>query len=554
MKSDRQRLTIWTGASGIIFLLYAIFLVYPIVTILGQALFLDGAFSLHHFSLFFSKPYYFSTLVNSFKVSLTATLFSLVIGTSLAYFFAMYQFKGKKWLQIAIVIASMSAPFVGAYSWILLLGRSGVITKFLMRTLHFPQINIYGFWGIVLVFSLQLFPLVFLYVSGGFKSIDHSILEAAESMGATGLKRIFKVLLPLLMPTLLAAGLLVFMRAFADFGTPMLIGEGYRTFPVLVYTEFVSEVGGNAAFASALAIISIVIALTIFFIQGYLARRFSFSMNALHPIQAKKVSSGKRTAICTYVYGIVVLSILPQLYLIYTSFLKTSGMVFVPGYSLHSYEEAYSRMGSAIFNTIRIPLMALAVVVVLATIIAYLAVRKRNPLTSTIDSLSMVPYIVPGTVLGIAFISSFNTGIGGSGILVITGTAGIMVASLAIRRLPYTIRSSVAALGQVSPSIEEAAESLGSTRLNTFVKITVPMMLSGIISGAILSWVTMISELSTSILLYNIHTKTMTVAIYTEVIRGNYGIAAALSTTLTAMTVASLLLFMKISKNEQMTL
>ncbi|MFS1009730.1 ABC transporter permease [Enterococcus casseliflavus] len=554
MNSERKKINIWTVSSLFIFTAYLIFLVYPIVTILGQAMFVDGRMSFNNFSQFFSQSYYFDTLFNSFKVSLTATLFALILGTLLAYFFSMYAFKGKKTLQILIIIASMSAPFVGAYSWILLLGRNGLITRFMMNVFGFPQIDIYGFSGIVLVFTLQLFPLVFLYASGAFSSIDNSILEAAESMGARGINRFFKVILPLLVPTLLAAGLLVFMRAFSDFGTPMLIGEGYRTFPVLIYTQFISEVGGNAAFASALAILAIIIALSIFLIQKYIADRHSFSMNSLHPIEPKKVSKGKTAIISFFVYSVVFIAILPQLYLIYTSFLKTSGMIFVPGYSLDSYRNAFGRMGLAIFNTIRLPLIALAIVIVFATMISYLAVRKRNIFTSMIDSLSMIPYIVPGTVLGIAFITSFNTGIGGTGILAITGTAFIMIASLTVRRLPYTIRSSVASLQQISPSIEEAAESLGSTRMNTFVKITIPMMMSGIVSGAILSWITMISELSTSILLYNVRTRTMTVAIYTEVIRGNYGIAAALSTILTGLTVLSLMLFMKVSKSKTITM
>lgn len=551
---ERKKFNIWTTSSFLIFITYLVFLVYPIVTVLKQAVISKGSLSFDNFSNFFSKAYYSETLVNSFKVSLTATATSLLVGTLLAYLFSMYDFKGKKFLQILIIIASMSAPFVGAYSWILLLGRNGVVTKFATNLLHLPPIDIYGFKGIVLVFTLQLFPLVFLYVSGTMKNIDNSLLEAAESMGSYGLNRIVKVMLPLLVPTLLAAALLVFMRAFSDFGTPMLIGEGYRTFPVLIYTEFISEVGGNSAFASALAVMAIVIALIIFLSQRYIANKFSFSMNSLHPIEPRKTTKGKKLLIYMTVYGIVFLSVLPQFYLMYTSFLKTSGMVFVKGYSLNSYKVAFSRMGSAIFNTIRIPMMALILVVIFATFISYLAVRKRNIFTSLIDSLSMVPYIVPGTVLGIAFISSFNTGMFGSGFLMITGTAFIMIMSLSVRRLPYTIRSSVASLQQIAPSIEEAAESLGSSRLNTFVKITTPMMLSGIISGAILSWVTMISELSTSILLYNVRTRTMTVAIYTEVLRGNYGIAAALSTILTILTVVSLLIFMKISKNKSITL
>ncbi|MGY3747062.1 ABC transporter permease [Vagococcus salmoninarum] len=552
MKKKLQ-FNMWSSSSLFILITYLLFLVYPIANILKQALFVNGRLSLENFTMFFSKSYYSETLLNSFKISITATFFALVIGILLAYLFSMYAFKGKKVLQILIIIASMSAPFIGAYSWILLLGRSGVITKFLM-SLGFPAFDIYGFSGIVLVFTLQLFPLIFLYVTGAFSSIDNSILEAAESMGCTGFRRFFHVLLPLLTPTILAGALLVFMRAFSDFGTPMLIGEGYRTFPVLIYTQFISEVGGNSAFASSLAIIAIIIALTIFLIQKYVANRNSFSMSSLHPVEAKAVYGMKRVGIYAVMYGVVFVAMMPQLYLIYTSFIDTKGMVFQKGYSLNSYREAFSRMGPAIYNSLRISLIALVLVIVLAIFISYLAVRKKNLITGTIDIFSMIPYIVPGTVMGIAYLTSFNTGIGGSGFMAIAGTATILIISLTVRRLPYTIRSSVAALMQMPLSIEEAAESLGSSRLNTFVKITVPMMLSGIIAGAVLSWITMLSELSTSILLYTVNTRTMPVAIYTEVIRGNYGIAAALSTILTSITVLSLLLFMKLTKSDSITM
>ncbi|HAJ69802.1 MAG TPA: iron ABC transporter permease [Alkalibacterium sp.] len=551
----RLRFDIWTIAAVIIFVTYLVFLVYPVGNLLKQSVFTESTgLTLENFSQFFSMSYYSGTLYNSFKVSLTATATALILGIFLAYLFAMFDFKGKKFLRILIIIASMSAPFIGAYSWILLLGRSGLITRTLSNLFGFQMPDIYGFSGIVLVFTLQLFPLIFLYVNGAFKSIDQSILEAAEGMGVTGLKRFFKVVLPLLMPTVLAGALLVFMRAFSDFGTPMLIGEGYRTFPVLIYTEFISEVGGDAAFASALAVIAIVIAMVIFFIQQMVALKYSFSMNSLHPVQTKEISGLKKVFVYIASYGIVLTAVMPQMYLVYTSFLNTSGMVFQPGFSLDSYREAFSRMGNSIFNTIRIPFFAILIVVVFAVFISYLAVRRRNPLTASIDTMSMIPYIVPGTVMGIAFLTSFNTGIGGTGFMTITGTMTIMVISFAVRRLPYTIRSSVAALHQISPSIEEAAQSLGSSKLNTFSKITVPMMMPGIIAGAILSWITMISELSTSILLYTVNTRTVTVAIYTEVIRGNYGIAAALSTILMVFTVLSLLLFMKVSGKDEISL
>jgi iron(III) transport system permease protein len=161
----------------------------------------------------------------------------------------------------------------------------------------------------------------------------------------------------------------------------------------------------------------------------------------------------------------------------------------------------------------------------------------------------MVPFIIPGSVVGISLLIAFN-----KPPLLLSGTLMIMVVGLVIRRLPYTIRSSAAVLQQISINIEEAALSLGSSKLNTFYKITVPMMSAGIISGAILSWITMISELSTAILLYTARTQTLTVAIYTQIIRGNYGVAAALSTILAVITIISLLVFNRFSKEGDLSM
>ena len=129
----------------------------------------------------------------------------------------------------------------------------------------------------------------------------------------------------------------------------------------------------------------------------------------------------------------------------------------------------------------------------------------------------------------------------------ISGTVLIIVISLSIRRMPYTIRSSTAIIGQISPSVEEASVSLGASQLKTFLRVTIPMMLPGVLSGAIMSWITLISELSSSVILYTSKTMTLTVAIYSEVIRSNFGNAAAYSTILTLTSIVSLLLFFKLS-------
>jgi len=250
-----------------------------------------------------------------------------------------------------------------------------------------------------------------------------------------------------------------------------------------------------------------------------------------------------------YAYILVGLSIMPQVYIIYTSFKNVKGTTFAPGYSLNSYADAVNKVGKAISNTVLIPGLALTLIVILATLIAYVTVRRRNIFTGVADAVSMVPYIIPGSVVGITLLIAFN-----KPPLIISGTMLIMIVGLVLRRLPYTIRSSVAVLQQIPMSVEEAALSLGSSKLNAFYKITMPMMAAGIISGAILSWVTMISELSTAILLYVGRTKTLTVEIYTQIIRGNYGISAALSTILTLLTVVSLLVFNRISKGEDISM
>ena len=547
--SKRFRLDVWGWTTIVILLLYALFLLYPLSLLLKMA-FSDGVhFTLENFAKFFSRKYYSITLLNSFKVSIAATIASVVVGVVLGYFMSVFKVRGAKLLRMCIVMATMSAPFVGAYAWIMMLGRNGVITNFLSDLFGITMPDIYGFNGIMLVFVTQLFPLVFLYVQGAMSKMDASLMEASEILGCTGFKRFFTVVLPLISPTVLAGALLVFVRAMSDFGTPMLIGEGYRTFTVILYNEFVGEVSQNKGFASAIAIIAILITMVVYFSQNFVAKKQAFSMNALHRIEKKQLHGFSNFIVHFITYVVVGISILPQLYVVYTSFLKTSGQIYVAGYSLQSYQDMFSRLGRSIQNTIVIPAVSLLIVVFLAVLIAYVAVRRRNVLSGAVDVISMIPYVIPGTVIGIAMISAFNREP-----LVLTGGMLIMVVALVVRRLPYTIRSSVAILQQIPLYVEEAALSLGSSKPKAFFTVTLPMMSSGVLSGAILSWVTLISELSTAILLYTGKTQTLTVAIYTQIVRGNYGIASAMATVLTVMTLLSLLIFNKISKDGDLTM
>ncbi|MGH4049822.1 MAG: ABC transporter permease [Clostridium sp.] len=550
-KNKKIRFDFWTIIIILSFLLFAVFLIYPLGSLFLTS-FQDvdtGKYTLDNFAMFFTKKYYYGTLMNSFTISIIVTVLAILIGAPLAYIMATVKIKFKSIVEVLIIISVLSPPFIGAYSWILLLGRNGVITNFFLNTLGIHLPSIYGFKGILLAFTLKLFPFIYLYVSGALKKIDVSLSEAAESLGCSGMKKVFTIILPLILPTIMAGSLLVFMNCIADFGTPMLIGEGFRVMPVLIYSEFVSEVGGQANFAAALSTIMVIITAVIFLGQKYVVNRKSYVMNSLKPISAKKIVGYKNVLAHLFVYIVVALAAIPQVTVIYTSFLKTSGSRFVKGFSLNSYKTVVSKLGNSILNTYVYGIIAIIIIILLGMLISYVSVRRKSALTSFLDTLTMFPYIIPGSVLGITLLLAFN-----KKPMLLSGTFIIMIIAFVIRKLPYTIRSSAAILMQLSPSLEEASISLGYSEMKTFFKVTAIMMMPGVLAGAILSWITVINELSSSIILYTGTTRTLSVAIYTDVIRASYGTAAALSSILTITTIVSLIIFFKVTGKKEISL
>ena len=545
----KRKMDVWQAISFGILILYALFLIWPMFSLLRSSVINDdGQFTWEFFQRFFDRKTYYGTLANSFKVAAAVTAASLIVGILFSYFYSLFDLKGKAILQTLAILACMSPPVIGAYSWIQMFGRGGIFTKMIKAAFGFRLPDIYGFGGIVIVITCQLVPLVFLYINGALKNIDNSLIEASSGLGCNSFKRFFKVILPLCMPTILAAGLLVFMRAFADFSTPLLIGKGYQTFPVLIYNSFVGETSRSQNFASAVSVVGIVVTGLIFLVQKLANAKFNFTMNALHSIEVRKAKPLSSILMHVYCYFIVLVAMLPQFFVAWQSFRECKGGVFQDGYSFQSYIDAFDKViKRSLPNTFSIGIIALVLVVFMAILIAYLVVRRRNTLNNVIDTLSMLPYIIPGAVVGIALVVSFNREP-----IVLTGTATIMIVALIIRRLPYTIRSSVAILQQIPMSIEEAAISLGCSKLKAFFTITVPMMTGGIMSGAIISWITIITELSTAIVLYSVKTETMTLTVYTSVVQGNDGIASAVATMLLVVTTISLLLFMKFSKNKDL--
>lgn len=534
----------WVKLAVIAFM--GLFLLYPFWTLIARSFFSakEPGFTLTNYVRFFTKKYYYSALGHSLQVSIAATITTLIVGVPMAYLMSRYNVWGKKFIHIFIIMSLMSPPFIGAYSWIMLFGRAGFVTR-MFESIGIILPSIYGKAGIILVFTFKLFPYVYLYTSGAMGSIDSSLEEAAENLGSSKLRRLFTVTIPVIIPSIAAGAIMVFMSSLADFGTPMLIGEGYMVLPVLVYNEYMSEIGGNAHLASTLSVIVVLCSTSVLLFQKYYTSRKNYVMTAMRPPAEIKLKGWKRAIATIPVALVTFVGILPQIVVIVTSFIKSDFTGFHKGFSLESYTTIIRRLGTNIRNTFTFSTVAIIFIVIIGILISYIVVRQKGWFAQVMDMLIMFPFVIPGAVLGISLIVAFN-----KKPMILTGTAAIMIIAYIVRKLPYTVRSGSAFLQQMDPSVEEASINLGVSPMKTFFTVTARLMAPGVLSGAILSWITCINELSSSVMLYSGKTSTISVAIYTEVVRNSYGTAAALASILTVSTVVSLLIFLKVSKGK----
>jgi len=542
----KVKLDFWFFTKFFVIASMCLFIVYPFYTILTKSVFSNKVegLTLYNFVRFFTKPYYYQTLIRSLVVCGITVITTTIIGVPIAYIMTRYNVAGKQLLHILIIMSLMSPPFIGAYSWIILMGRNGLIAR-LFKLFGAVAPTIYGREGIIFVFTLHLFPYIYLYTSGAMNSIDSSLEEAAENLGMSKLKRIWTITLPVILPSILAGCVMVFMTALADFGTPMLLGEGYVVLPVLVYNEYMSESAVNPYMASALSVIIVFCSLSVLAFQKLVIDKRNYQMSSLRPPQETVLSGWKRFAVSLPIWIVTFLAFLPQIVVVCQSFVERSFSGMVQGINLSNYEAILSRLGRNIKNTYVFSLVAIVFIVILGILVSYILVRKKGKVANLIDTLIMFPYVIPGSVLGIGLIVAFNRKP-----LILVGTSAIMIISYVVRKLPYTVRSGSAFLYQMDPFIEEASINLGVSPMKTFFTVTARMMLPGIMSGAVLSWITCINELSSSIMLYSGKTSTIAVAIYQEVVRMSDGTAAALATILTVTTIISLLIVFRLTKGK----
>jgi iron(III) transport system permease protein len=518
-----------------------VFVAWPLAELARQSLTgqESGRFGPENYIAFFESAYFRRALGNTLTVASLGTLFALLIGVPLALAFARFDFVGKRWIEIAILMSMLSPPFVGAYAWILMFGRSGMIRQALAGIgIDLPPI--YGTFGIALASAFSQYPIVFLVVRGGLSRVDPALEEAAASLGRGRLAVIRTVTLPLVLPALITGALLVFLGITADFGTPSILGEGER-YPVLAtlaLSLYLSEIGAEPGMAATTAAILVILALSLVLAARWLAGRRVVA-NDSSGLRGAAVLSGARGAATALGTGaLVALANLPLAVVVGSSFLEVRGVVFQPVLTLANYANAIAALGDALWNSLVYAATALVLILIAGALSGYLIARRSGLLSRLADLLIMVPYVVPGTVLGIGYASVFN-----EPPLLLTGTAGIIIVVYFIRRLPFVARASASIVYQIDRGLEEASQSLGVKPLGGFRRVILPLMRPGLLAGAAIAWVEVFNELSASIVLYTGGTRTLPVAAYQQSLAGDVGMAAAYATMLIGITAAALALF-----------
>ena len=514
----------------------AIFLLYPLVLTLLRAFWkpVEGlefpGWSLDGFKQFFTSNLYMKSLKNSFIVSISVTLLSLLIGIPMGYCVARVKIPGKKLILSLGMLPIIMPSFVGAYTWVILLGNKGIIRVFLnwlLSPLGVEVPSIYGMFGMILCMTLTYYPFVFQLAYGAFASANSLLEESAMLMGAKNGRIMRTITLPLIMPSLGAAALLVFVRAIGNFGIPAVIGGSNYVLPTLIFFEVNGFFNINGA--CAIAVVNVAITAIVLYVQKYVVSRHEYeTISSTHKELKQHEGKGARIVATIYCGIILVVSLLPQLTIIIMSFFTKWVGLLPEGFTFANYLRIPKYSHRELFNSFFLSISATLLCAILGSLVAYITERKKPKGAALLDLSIMAPFILPGTVVSIALLSAFS----GNSAIRLTGTYTIIIISYMIRRTPYVYRSVSAQLTQLNPSLEEASTISGASWFYTFRKVSVPLIMPAIISGSIMTLTTLLQELSTTILLYSGKTRTVPIQIYGAVQDGKLGEASALSVIL----------------------
>ena len=549
---DRKKLMadpIMVTTIAVLIAFLTLFILYPLAILLVDSLVGDGSFGVGVFRRIFAMPSFTRAITNTLKVGFLVGILSTLVGLLFAYvevYVKMDKFAGGLF-KVVSILPVVSPPFVLSLSMIMLFGKAGIITRYV---LGIYDNSVYGFWGIAVVQTLTFFPVCYMMLKGLLKNIDPSLEEAARDMGASRWKVFTSVTLPLMLPGLGNAFLVTFIESIADFANPMIIGGSYDTLATTIYLQITGAY--DKAGAAAMAVVLLCITLAMFAVQKYYLERKTAATLTGKASRGRMLITDRSVKIPLTVLCALVALFVIMMYLCVPigACFPTWGFKFFP-LTGKWFKLVFSRYHGlqAFRDSFILSLIASPITALLSMIISYLVVKRNFRSKGFIEAVSMLAMAVPGTVLGVGYIRGFSGGLFHTGLLQgLYGTAGILIIVFVVRSLPTGTRSGISALRQIDKSIEESAYDMGADSFRVFMTVTLPLIKDSFLSGLVTAFVRSITAISAIILLVTPQFLLITVQINEFAEKGSYSLACAFATILIAITYGSVLLMNLVTK------
>jgi iron(III) transport system permease protein len=518
----------WTAVMLAGYAILGVFLVWPLASLFAHSFRrADGSLGLAGYAAFFADRDYRASLWNTLTLGAAVTALSMVVGGALAVLVARCRFPLAGWVAALPLVTLVIPDVVVAAAWTLILGREGIVNTWLATT-GWQVGSLYSWWGLIFVMTLNSYVYAFVMILVGLKAVDRNLEEAALSLGRPLPRVLAGVTLPLILPSIFGAALVVFTHVIGSFGIPAILGARMPVLAVKAYNEFVSELGGNPRMQSVMSTLLVLLGVAMLAVQKLVVERGRYQMESGRAPAPVPIRGAAGILAAALVALVVALSLAPALVALVTAFTPSRGPVLgYGGFTLAHMATALTRSARPLWNSLALAAIATVAGVVFSVAVAYLVAKRRSPLTAALDVLVMLPLTIAGTVLGIALVNTFNTGW-----LVLTGTWVIMALAYFLRRIPNSVRAAVGPLHNVRDSIEEASVSLGVAPLASFFKVVLPLIRPAAAAAAVLMWVTSLSELSATIVLYYGGMSTMPIEIFQQVDSGRLALASAYSVIL----------------------
>lgn len=533
IKNRDTRLTVWLLIPVVLVLIA--YVLYPSLRTFIESLQKDGTISLGNYQDFFvqESKTNLEALWNSVYISLLSVLVSALIGIPLAFIFNRYDFPGRSFFSSAAILPIVLPSLVGVMAFMFLYGESGLIPNAIKDLFGLDKVpfKIGGESGILIVHAYTMYVYFYMTVSAAINKIDPSLEEAAYNLGANKLKVFWKVTFPLLTPAIVAASLLVFMISMASFSAPFLLAGGYRVLSLQIYF---SKINGDMEIAATQSVILSIVSISFLLFMRWYQNRKDYRMASkgigAHRSEVKNPVM-KWVMVVTGVIGVIIL-LLPHFTILLLSLVPDGTWTFQTYptvFNVENYRLLFEDPN--IFKPLRNSLL-MAVIATLANLVfgviaSYVLVKRKFVGKSFVDILVMIPWALPATVIGMNLIFAFNEPSIFSFGQILVGTFWILPLAYFIRHIPLVVRSTNAVLEQLDDSIEEAARNLGAKWFYTFRRVIFPIIMPGVLSGTLLAFIESVGEFPTSVLLYTISNRPISIEIMNQLRMFNMGQAAA---------------------------